>query len=253
MARIPQSPDVPAASATVRMPATPPAAGIARPPGGCRRLRIRPDQAQGTATRRIVRTVNALDRRPEAGQIISIDMMSLAGNELTQVDDFQEFPPTECLERRSAQSDLDRPALEIGAAGVVVRVPLQSYVRLCHRRLPVFSGGKQMRIESGWHCIAQQFVEKCPAQPQPQDDFLPLFRRPSGPIHHPQEIRLDPTHPFIGKFSAEPSILDREADDRRPISLIYDDRIVVEMRQDMLALCRPPCLLGGNEDPFRVS
>ena len=93
MARIPQSPGVPAALATVRAPATPPAAGIARPPGGCRRLRIRPDQVQGTANRRIVRTVNALDRRPEAGQIISIDMMSLAGNELTQVDDFQEFPP----------------------------------------------------------------------------------------------------------------------------------------------------------------
>lgn len=46
---------------------------------------------------------------------------------------------------------------------------------------------------------------------------------PLAAIHHPEEIRLDPTHPRIFEIATEEPILDRKPLDALAIGLIDND------------------------------
>ena len=43
--------------------------------------------------------------------------------------------------------------------------------------------------------LCQEGIEERAPQSHGQDDLLPLGLPPLAPVHHPEEVRLDPTHP----------------------------------------------------------
>ena len=74
---------------------------------------------------------------------------------------------------------------------------------------------------------------------------MALRASPVAAIHHPQEVRLDPTHPGVFERAAKVLMPGGEVPDLGPIRLVNDDRLVVIVGEDVPARLWPlPCLFG---------
>jgi hypothetical protein len=85
------------------------------------------------------------------------------------------------------------------------------------------------------HGLRQQVIETAAPQSNGQDDLLIRLRAPTAAIHHPQEVRLDPTHARERELAAERAMLGREASDARAIGLVDDDAVAIELRENVPA------------------
>jgi hypothetical protein len=86
----------------------------------------------------------------------------------------------------------------------------------------------------------ENFLEASPTQAHRERNFLALLGAPTGAIHHPEEVGLDPTHAAETKFSAKALLLRCVFSNGWPVSLIYDYGVHVELGEDVLAGLRPP-------------
>nr|WP_276602936.1 hypothetical protein [Nannocystis pusilla] len=87
--------------------------------------------------------------------------------------------------------------------------------------------------------LGQYFIKGVAAEADGQSHLLTLLRAPARAVHHPQEVGLDPRHPLEAERAAEALVLGGEPADRRAVGLIDDDRVGVELRQDVPASLRP--------------
>src|SRR6187431_3268104 len=92
----------------------------------------------------------------------------------------------------------------------MIRIPLQPHVRFGDGLLPCLVTRKQHRRKRGRNRLPQNRVEKSPAKSNSQNDFLIRRPPPVTAIHHPQKIRLDPTHAAITKLAAKAAVASGE-------------------------------------------
>ncbi len=182
------------------------------------------------------------DQRVEAaGARVGALLLDEAGDVLDGDDPRVAIAPQEV----TPQPELDRAALVLGAPRLVIGVPLEADLRGGRARLP----RGLVRIDLGdvgrVDRLAEDGVERLPAQVYRQGDLLIALRPPSGAVHHPEEVRLDPAHPIVAEGPAEPSVLRGEPPDLRGIRLIDDDRGRVVLRQDVAPRLRPARDLGS--------
>src|SRR5262245_25628123 len=76
-----------------------------------------------------------------------------------------------------------------------------------------------------------------------QDHLLALFAAPAAPVHHPEEVGLDPTHSREAELSAEVSMLRREVADGRAVRLVDHDRLLIEVCEEVAPLLGPAGVL----------
>src|SRR6185503_10440385 len=121
-------------------------------------------------------------------------MESLRLDESGQIDHLDELFPCECRECCSAKSQLNGSALQADARWGVVGIPLKSYRRGSKRVLPLRFTRERRPVVRGWHRLFQERLEEIEADAQAKRDLLTLFGPPSRSVHHPEKVRLDPTH-----------------------------------------------------------
>ena len=90
----------------------------------------------------------------------------------------------------------------------------------------------------------EDLVEGVSPQPDGERDLLVLLGAPARAVHHPEEVRLDPTHPAHAEAAAEVAVPGGEVADRRSVRLVDDDRFIVELGQDVAARSGPAGFLG---------
>src|SRR5262249_43147441 len=62
---------------------------------------------------------------------------------------------------------------------------------------------------------------------------------PARPVHHPEEVWLDPTHPGVAEVPTKRAMLGRVPANGRVVGLIDDDGFGVVLGEDVAALLWP--------------
>ena len=108
--------------------------------------------------------------------------------------------------------------------GTVVGVPLEPDVGVGRRPPSPIDPGSRIDLGGVGRVDRQSedLVEGVTPESDGQGDLLVLLRSPSGAVHHPEEVRLDPGHPAHSEAAAEIAVEGGEVTDCRVVSLVHD-------------------------------
>ncbi len=135
---------------------------------------------------------------------------------------------------------------------IMIRVPLQAHFRAFQRRFPVIVTGETGLAEARSNCAIQNMVKERAAQSKAERYLLTFLCAPGRAIHHPKEIRLDPTHSGIGEFASKSAVFNRKSSDRGPIGLVDDNRLGIVMGEDVPTFPWPSCNLVQIEFRWKL-
>ena len=121
---------------------------------------------------------------------------------------------------------------------IVVGVPLQPDVGAGDGPLPLVLAPVDLGHEGRMDRQPEDLVEGVPPQPDGERHLLALLGAPARAVHHPQEVRLDPGHAAQAEPAAEVAVPGGEVADLGPVRLVDDDRLGVELGQDVAAGAR---------------
>src|SRR5262245_38851040 len=122
---------------------------------------------------------------------------------------------------------------------MMIGIPLESDRRSANLTRPLLSCGEEIAVPGRRNRGCQETLKERSADAKPECDLLVLLGTPPRAVHHPQEVRLDPTHPREAEVAPEVSVRGCVTADRRVVRLVNDHALVVELGQDVPPGFRP--------------
>ena len=136
------------------------------------------------------------------------------------------------------EPQLNRPTPQRHAGRAVVGVPLEAHVAGCQGPPPIVGGRIRFGSERGVDGPCEDGVESVAAEADRQHGLLALLARPAGPVHHPEEVRLDPKL-IRSKLNPPPPkwpCVGGGGADLAPVRLVDDERF---RASNCARMCRP--------------